>query len=277
MSSSPIISAKHRDKLKVLLVLKGYSAISCGKGMKALDQQKRLYDFLYGAPPHKVSHIELLCKGLSDYKCLYTEETYQDMSDDGKKIDIAGLRLKPDLIKDFSKPYYAGIHITSDDIKSTKATGKITYATPKTLLNWARTAATEFRRADAYCSKWWDSIGMVPTTSGDTEEDVRRKVIQAMWDYQQRKKPDAESDDDVDERNNVNGDEICVNREGYVNDGDLDTKCASVVFDVNHIVPVDWCWKGYLAWYLHGSMACKSKRLAIFEAGKLISCMMYYE
>ena len=31
---------------------------------------------------------------------------------------------------------------------------------------------------------------------------------------------------------------------------------------------IDWAWKGYLAWYLHGYMAPKSNRLAIFDPGK---------
>ena len=35
-----LIPAKHQDKLKILLVLKGYLSIACGQGMKALDQQK---------------------------------------------------------------------------------------------------------------------------------------------------------------------------------------------------------------------------------------------
>lgn len=34
------------------------------------------------------------------------------------------------------------------------------------------------------------------------------------------------------------------------------------------IPPIDWAWKGYLAWYLHGYMAPKSNRLAIFDPGK---------
>ena len=105
---------------------------------------------------------------------------------------------------------------------------------------------------------------MCPTTSGDSVEDVRTKVLQAMWDYQQRKKPDAESDDEVDENNNIQSDDIDVDTEGNVSDVDLDKKSSQAVFKSNNIVPVDWCWKGYLAWYLHGSMASKSKRLAIF-------------
>ena len=52
-------------------------------------------------------------------------------------------------------------------MKSTNRSGKITFATPKTLLNWARNAAAEFRRADAYCSKLWNADEMKPTKSGD--------------------------------------------------------------------------------------------------------------
>ena len=187
MASPQLIPAKHRDKLKVLVVLKGYSSIACGEGMKVGDQQKKLHEFVYGSPPDKISHIDLLCKGLSEYNELYEESTYQSIDEDGKTLEIDGMKLRPELIKDYSQPYYAGIHITLQDMQSTNRSGKITFATPKTLLTWARSAAAEFRRADAYSSKWWDSDSLSPKMSGDSEDDVRRHVIQAMWDYQQKK------------------------------------------------------------------------------------------
>ena len=68
MSQQPsIIPAKHRDKLKVLLILKGYSSIACGRGMKAVDQQKELFKYYYGDPPNRVSCVDLLYKGLLEY------------------------------------------------------------------------------------------------------------------------------------------------------------------------------------------------------------------
>ena len=149
--------------------------------MKVLDQRTKLYQFIYGDPPNKVSHVDLLCKGVSEYSCLYDESTYQNITKDGKNIAVESLRLKPELILDFNKPYHAGIHITPHDLKNSYRTKKVCFITPKTLLNWARSAATDFRRADAYCSKWWDANEMKTKVSGDAEEDVRRKVIQAMW------------------------------------------------------------------------------------------------
>ena len=35
--------------------------------------------------------------------------------------------------------------------------------------------------------------------------------------------------------------------------------------------PMDWVWKGYTAWHLHGIMAPKSDRLGLFESGKYLS------
>ena len=168
--------------------------------MKVTEQQKMLYDYLYGKPPHNASHIDLLCNGLSEYSYLYEEVTYQQQTKDGKTENMKGLQLRPELILDYSVPYYVGIHITENDMKALNWSGKVTFAAPKTLLNLARSAATKFCRADGYCSKWWDSVEMKPTTSGDSVEDVRRKVLQSMWDYQCRKMPDAVSDNDVDEK-----------------------------------------------------------------------------
>ena len=185
-SDSELLPAKHRDKLRMLLVLKGYSSIACGRGMKVIDQRTKLHQFFYGDPPNIVSHVNLLCKGVSDYSDLYEDSTYHNITNEGKNIEVDGLRLKPELILDYNKPYYAGVHITSHDIKNSNRSNKVCFITPKTLLNWARSSATDFRRADAYCSKWWDATEMKTKISGDTEEDVRRKVIQAMWIYQKK-------------------------------------------------------------------------------------------
>ena len=84
-------------------------------------------------------------------------------------------------------------------MKSSNRSGKVTYPLPKILLNWDRTAATEFFRADAFCAKWWNPETNKVQKSGDTDHDVRMRVIQAMWQYQQVKSPDAESDEEVDE------------------------------------------------------------------------------
>ena len=37
--------------------------------------------------------------------------------------------------------------------------------------------------------------------------------------------------------------------------------------------PMDWVWKGYTAWHLHGIMAPKSNRLGLFESGKYLSTL----
>ena len=107
MSSSQIIPAKNRDKLKVLLVLKGYSSIACGEWIRVVDQQKRLHEFVYGCPPDGVSHIDLLCKELSDYNHLYEKVSYQTIYSDGKTVDVDGLKLRSELIQDYSQPFYA--------------------------------------------------------------------------------------------------------------------------------------------------------------------------
>ena len=59
---SSLISAKHQDKLKCLLVLKGYSKMAYGREMEENDQQQQLHIFFNGEPPNKVSNIDLVCK-----------------------------------------------------------------------------------------------------------------------------------------------------------------------------------------------------------------------
>ena len=65
--------------------------------MKALDQQKELYNFYYRNSPNKVPYADLLV--------LY--ETIKD----GQQVDIDGLKLFPELILDYTIPYYAGVNI----------------------------------------------------------------------------------------------------------------------------------------------------------------------
>ena len=60
--------------------------------MKAVDPQKELFKFYYGDPPNRVSHADLLCKGLSEYSDLYEEVSYQTIKD-GQQVDVDGLKL----------------------------------------------------------------------------------------------------------------------------------------------------------------------------------------
>ena len=89
-----------------------------------------------------MSHAELLCKGLSEYSSIYEEVTYQTIKD-GQEVDINGLKLFPELILDYKIPYYAGVNIIASDMKSTNHSGKVTFATLKTLLSWARQASKD--------------------------------------------------------------------------------------------------------------------------------------
>ena len=73
---STLIPTKHRDQLRVLTVLKGYSSIACGKEMRVLNQQNALFEFVYRIGRNKVSHVDLLCTRVSDYANLYNVVTY---------------------------------------------------------------------------------------------------------------------------------------------------------------------------------------------------------
>ena len=219
-----------------------------------------------------MSHAEILCKGLSEYSSICEEVTYQTIKY-GQEVDIDGLKLCPELILDYTIPYYAGVNILISDLKSTNRSGKITFAIPKTLLSWARQASKDFCCADAYCSRWWDPSSNSPKKSGDTEHDVCKKILQAMWFYEKKISPNADSDDKV----NNNCKEIMnVATSKSTTDGNIAYNVSVSVESNNdqskakdqkeeYLPPVDWAWKGYLVWYLHGCMAPKSKHLAIFN------------
>ena len=101
--------------------------------MRALDQQNALFEFAHQIGTKKVSHVDLLHKRVSDYANLCNVVTYQKL-DNSKTVDVEGLKLRPELIIDYTKPYYAGINIILSDLKSTNQSGKILYSAPKTLL-----------------------------------------------------------------------------------------------------------------------------------------------
>ena len=90
--------AKHRDQLCTLVVLKGYSCIACGSGMRAMDQQKKLYEFVYGKPPNRPSQYDMLIEGASDYKALFTPIPVKLVNNDGKPVEVERLKLNPELI-----------------------------------------------------------------------------------------------------------------------------------------------------------------------------------
>ena len=143
------------------MVLKGYSKIACGRGIKALEQKQQLERYVFSDSPNIVSNIDLLCKGLVDYSSLYNKVTYDTLRDD-EDVHVDSLKLCPKIL-DYSMPYYAGVHIVVKDIKSTNISGKVTCATSKNLLRWAWTKAKDFWRANTFCSKTNQ-----PMISGDT-------------------------------------------------------------------------------------------------------------
>ena len=83
--SSLLLPLKHCDKLKIVVVLCGYSAIACGWGMRGIEQQNNLHKFYYRKYPDKVSNVNMLVKELSSYAELYKEVVYQELQEDGKK------------------------------------------------------------------------------------------------------------------------------------------------------------------------------------------------
>ena len=87
----------------------------------------------------------MLIEGASDYKALFTPVPVKVVTNDGKPVEVERLKLNPELIGDYSQPYYSKEHVTICNLKSTNRSGKITFASPRTLLNWARSAAQEFR------------------------------------------------------------------------------------------------------------------------------------
>ena len=82
-----------------------------------------------------------------------------------------------------------------------------------------------------------------------------------MWNNQNKKTPDAESNDDV------NKNQVEIN-DSNIDEGDVDDQSTGGKNKTNNeikklkdnvIPPENWSWKGYLTWYLHGCMAPKDK------------------
>ena len=57
----------------------------------------------------------------------------------------------------------------------------------------------EFLCAGAFFSKWWNTDSNERSRSGNSENDVRMRVIEAMWLYKKKHNLDADINDDVDE------------------------------------------------------------------------------
>lgn len=100
--------------------------------------------------------------------------------------------------------------------------------------------------------------------SGDTEDDMKQRVINAMYHHLNKQKTDAISDDEVEEAHDNILDEANDNE---VTDGeddapkDLDSDKLSPELPA----PSDWLPKNWMAWILHGCMAPKMNRLELLD------------
>ena len=93
------------------------------------------------------------------------------------------------------------------------------------------------------------------------------QVIHVMWAYQMKSTPDADIHDEVNENQEKIAETSVENKdnEGEETKEYSNEKSHDIEQQDESLPPIDWSWKGYLAWYLHGCMAPKSKRLAIFD------------
>ena len=104
-ANSQLMPEKHRNILRGLIVLRGYSSIACGSGMKAIDQQKKIYEFLYDKLPNKPSQYYMLVEGVSDYQALFNHVAVKIVNKDGKPVEVDRLKFRTELIGDYSQPY----------------------------------------------------------------------------------------------------------------------------------------------------------------------------
>lgn len=248
----------------------GYDHVSSLGQMKQKDQEKRIHDFCYGNKNGQPSNIDLLIQGIGPYEDMWDPVFVPTTSKEGTKEDVQHLQLKPELINCYDKIYIAGRHIVAHDLKRTNRTGKGTLPQPRTSLVWSKDAIRQFKKAESFCSRWWDPVANEPRKdkggSGLSADDVRENVINTMWEYEQNRNPDVESDDEVDESavdlNDTQGDE---------EEGEEGCESPSrICNDADEQAPHGWCWKGCILWFRHGMMNEKSKRLKVCLSGKFL-------
>ena len=106
-----------------------------------------------------------------------------------------------------------------------------------------------------------------------------------MQNCQKKTSPPADSDDEVDERNETTdnnedvGDVDNTDKNNESNEennqcdkeNNRDIEASKIDMEKDEqLPPVDWTWKGYLVWYLHGSMVPKENQLLNFCPGKFV-------
>ena len=99
-----------------------------------------------------------------------------------------------------------------------------------------------------------------------------------MWEHQIKSTSDAHSNDEVNENRDKIADTSVENKdnEGGETKESSNEKSHDIEQNNESLPPVDWSWKVYLAWYLHGCMAPKSKRLEIFDPGMFMDLVAIF-
>lgn len=277
--SNELLPAKYRDMIRSYICTLGLDSISCEKKeMKKKDQEKLLHEFVFGNQKEKPSNVDLLLEGVGSYADMWEPAFVPTTSKDGKKEDVEQRQLKPDLIQCYDRVFLVGKNILSSDLKRMNRSGKPTLPTKRTCFGWAQEGAKQFRRANAFASHWWDSVQKEPRkdkgASGLTKDDVKQKVIDAMYIYSKKSNCNDDSDDDVDEsRVDIESDtENKKSNEDSENENenkkDKDDKQIESCNDGDK-APPGWAWKGAITWFRHGILQDdKEKRLLLCETGK---------
>lgn len=90
-------------------------------------------------------------------------------------------------------------------------------------MTWVRNPGKDFCCADAYCSCWWDSELLATRNSGDSEDNVKQLLIEAMWLYQLKQNPDLDKSR-IEDNNIITQDDSDINEASNSVDKDSSSK-----------------------------------------------------
>ena len=165
----PYLKKQIRNELRLLCALRAYSQMKEGDGITVRAQWKLLQEMYHGKKDVRPSQIEMLVKGVSCYKNLYTSEPVIVLNKKDNKKDE--LYLRKDIVLDTSQNYIAGRDIVLSDMEKMFKNSE-DLVTGRQLYDQAKKGAAFFRKALIYTQHKWDIQKMQPIKSGTTIDNV---------------------------------------------------------------------------------------------------------
>ena len=175
---------KHiRDELRMTAAMRCYSVLRSGSTKSLNAQYERMSSLFHGEEPAVPSNIDMLCRGVYNYKELYDLvdcETVTSKTDNGHDTVEPSLVLKKTLSRDDYRSYYAGRDIIQIDLEKKGRNGK-QLITGRNLLDMGKRGMATYKKALSYAVKKYDIENMKVLESGLSVDDVVEYVRTEMY------------------------------------------------------------------------------------------------